>query len=199
MNNNGLLSSSETHPGLPTTTAYYLTENNGDVVVAGDLTINGGLTMANADASNNTNVIMYGSYPLAPCAIKVISPVPTITKQTSATIVSGSAFTIPITGYYAVTAQISLTTIGSSTPASDTITIYNDVSGGALTPINGAINTFNVVPNAVSAFYATSSGIIQQKLNAGDILNFYHLESGGYTFGAGSIGISYAYLGNNAI
>jgi hypothetical protein len=51
MNNNGLLSSSETHPGPPTTDAYYLRNNNGDVVVDGDLYASTIISLP--DASNN--------------------------------------------------------------------------------------------------------------------------------------------------
>jgi hypothetical protein len=176
---------------------YYVPKSaNGNVSITGELYMT-------SDISNNTGLVHYVDggvdYPLYPSFVKIISPA-TITKQTTQTKVTALAFTIPETGYYSMTAQISLATIGSSTPASDTITIYGDLSGGSVTPLNGAINTFNVVPNASSAFYATSSGVLQQKLNAGDIIEFYHLESGGFTIGASSsIGVVYSYLGNKAI
>ena len=167
-----------------------------------NVNITGELYMT-TDLSNNTGLVRYnvsgGSYPLYPSFVKVITPA-AITKQTTQTKVAALAYTIPQDGYYNITAQISLASIGSSTPASDTITIYADLSGGSVTPLNGAINTFNVVPNASSAFYATSSGVIQQKLIAGDVIEFYHLESGGFTIGVSSgIGVTYQYLGNNAV
>lgn len=190
--------------GADDSNVYVRRDAENNVEIAGDLTIGGQVRLENADISNTTGLITYEvgpvDYPLYPSFVKIISPVPTITKQTSPTKVSGGSYTIPQDGYYTLTAQVSLATIGSSTPASDTITIYADLSGGSITPINGAINTFNVVPNASNAFYATSSGLIQQKLTAGDVIEMYHLESGGFTIGgASAIGISYKYEGNKAV
>lgn len=190
----------------------------GDLTIGGDLTVGGAssflddIAVANnkdilmgSDISNSTGLVSYtvgaSGYFLYPSFVKIVSPVPTIAKSTTPALVTGGDFTVPLDGYYMLTAQISLAVIGSSTPASDTITVYADVSGGSITPINGAINTFNVVPNAAVAFYATSSGLIQQKLTAGTVLQVYHLESGGFTYSSGSstIGISYTYVGNRAI
>lgn len=219
-NKNGLSSSTAVAlTGADNSNLFVRRNQNGDVVIEGDLAISGDFAVggssqfvgdisANAelrmltDLSNNIGLVHYKvgavDYPLYPSFVKIIEPA-TITKQTTQTKVTALAYTIPQDGYYLLTAQISLATIGSSTPASDTITIYGDLSGGSVTPLNGAINTFNVVPNALSAYYATSSGVIQQKLTAGQIIEFYHLESGAFTIGAtSSIGVTYTYLGNKA-
>lgn len=189
--------------GADDSNVYVRRDRNDNVTIAGNLTLAGEMRLENADISNTTGLIVYEvgpvDYPLYPSFVKVITPA-TITKQTTQTKVAALAYTIPQDGYYSITAQISLASIGSSTPASDTITIYADLSGGSVTPLNGAINTFNVVPNASNAFYATSSGVIQQKLIAGDVIEFYHLESGGFTIGVSSgIGVTYQYLGNKAV
>ena len=181
---------------------YVRKDATGDVVVGGDLSVGGELYMT-TDISNSTGLVHYDvsgvDYPLYPSFVKIISPA-TITKQTTQTKVAALAFTIPQTGYYSMTAQISLASITGSTATTDTITIYGDLSGESVTPLNGAINTFNVVPNAANAFYATSSGVLQQKLNAGQIIEFYHLESGAFGIGvSSSIGVTYTYLGNKAI
>lgn len=205
-NTNGLMSGKlVTYTGADDSNAYVRVNGTttGDVTIGGDLTISGEIVLDNADLSNNTGLVRYDvsgvSYPIYPSFCKIITPV-AITKQTTLTKVTGLVYTIPQTGYYNMTAQISLASIGSSTPASDSITIYGDLSGGSVTPLNGAINTFNVVPNGSSAYYATSSGVLQQLMNAGDIIEFYHIESGGFTFGVSSaIGVTYTYLGNNSV
>jgi hypothetical protein len=201
MNNNGLLSSSETHPGLPTTKAFYLTANDEDVVITGDLAVGGSITMTNADISNSANIINYSVggtiYPLFPSFVK-ITTAGTITKQTSATLVAESAFTIPMDGYYSFTAQISLGGVGTVADG-ENFQLYLDVSGGSLTPINGTINILDMTENTANSFSQTPTGIIMQKLTAGQVIQLYHLEQGSYTFSSGSIQVAYAYLGNDAL
>jgi hypothetical protein len=185
----------------------------GDIIIGGDLTVGGttslldNVTIASnknigmtTDISNNTGLVRYtisgASYPLYPMFVRV-GAAGTITRQASATAVPESIFTIPMDGYYSFTSQISLTGVGTIAEA-DNITIYLDVSGGSLTPVNGTINTIDMTKNAANNFNATPGGIIMQKLTAGQVLQLYHLEVGSFAM-SGSIRTAYSYLGNTAI
>lgn len=188
--------------GADDSNVYVRRDRNDNVVIAGNLTISGELIMDNADISNTTGLITYQvgatNYPLYPSFVKICST-GTITKQGTATIVSEASITIPVDGYYSITAQAALSGIAGGTAATDTITMYADLAGGSLSPISGATNTFNVVPNATNSFFATTAGLIQQKFVAGDVINVYHLEAGSYTFSSGTIKVAYKYEGNKAI
>jgi hypothetical protein len=207
---NGLISSRNVClTGATASNAFVRVGKAGDVSVAGDLevlgnaTIDGQLLMDGADISNNANLIYYDisaiSRPLFPGLVDITSA-GTITKQTSATLVPESAFTIPVgfDGYYSFTAQILLGTVGTVADG-ENIQIYLDVSGGSLTPIAGTTNIIDMTENSANTFAQTPGGIIMQKLKAGDIIQLYHLEQGSYTFGSGSIQVAYTYLGNTAI
>jgi hypothetical protein len=138
-------------------------------------------------------------YNLYPGAV-IIEAAGTITKQSSATLVPESSFTIPVglDGYYSFTAQISLGTVGTVADG-DNIAIYLDVSGGSLSPINGTINILDMTENSANAFSATPGGIIMQRLTAGQTIQLYHSEGGTYTFGSGSIQVAYTYLGDSLV
>lgn len=207
---NGLISSKAVClTGSSESNAFVRVGKAGDVSVAGDLevlgnaTIDGRLLMDGADISNNANLVYYDisniARPLFPGLVKICDA-GAITKQTSATLVPESAFTIPVgfAGYYSFTAQVSLGTVGTVADG-ENFQLYLDVSGGSLTPINGTINIIDMTENSANTFSQTPSGIIMQKLNAGDIIQLYHLEQGSYTFGSGSIKVAYTYLGNTAV
>jgi hypothetical protein len=137
-----------------------------------------------------------------PSAVK-INTAGTITKQTSATLVPNSAFTIPagLDGYYSFTAQLSLDGVGDTTGTADYLETYLDLSGGSLTPIVGTINILDVVESSTNVIRATFNGIIMQRLTAGQTIQMYHSESpsAGFTFSSGSIQIAYTYLGDRAL
>ena len=138
-------------------------------------------------------------YNLYPAGVK-INAAGSITKQSGATLVPESAFTIPVglDGYYSFTAQISLGTVGTVADG-DNIAIYLDVSGGSLSPINGTVNILDMTENSANAFSATPGGIIMQRLTAGETIQLYHSEGGTYTFGSGSIQVAYTYLGDSLV
>jgi hypothetical protein len=123
-----------------------------------------------------------------------------ITKQTSATLVPESAFTIPtgLTGYWSYTAQMAMGTVGTVADG-DIFTLYADVSGGSLVPLTGTINIVDIAENSSNAIFAALSGIVMVRLTAGEIIQFYHSESGTYTFSDGSIRVAYTYLGDTAL
>lgn len=160
------------------------------------------------DASNNnivatddavfTQNIGSTQYNLYPSLVK-IATAGSITKQASATEITESRFTIPtgFTGYWSYTAQVSLGTVGTVVDG-DIFTLYADVSGGSLTPINGTINIVDVAENSSNSIQIALSGIIMQQLTAGQIISFYHLEAGTYTFSSGSVQVAYNYIGNTA-
>lgn len=176
---------------------YYVPKSaNGNVSITGELYMT-------TDISNSTGLVHYGvsgvDYPLYPSGVKLCSA-GTITKQTSATAVSESLFTIPLDGYYSFSAQINLDGVGTIA-AEDSMTTYLDVSGGSLTPVAGTINITDIAENTSNSIRSSPSGIIQQKLTAGQQIQLYHLESAtaGFTFSSGSIQVAYAYLGNKAL
>lgn len=138
-------------------------------------------------------------YNIYPGGVK-ITTAGAITKETSATLVPESAFTVPagLDGYYSFTAQISLGTVGTVADG-DNIAIYLDVSGGSLTPVNGTINILDMTENSANAFNATPGGIIMQRLTAGQVIQLYHLETGSYLFSTGSIQVAYTYLGDTLL
>ena len=160
-------------------------------------------TATAADISNNTasSLLRYTvdttEYPLYPSIVSVKNS-GTITKQTTATLVPESAFTVPFTGYYSYTVQISLGAVGT-VAVGDVFQFYADVSGGTLTPINGTIYTIQMAENATNTANIVGSGLIYQRLNAGEIIQFYHLEAGAFTFTSGGFQAAYKYEGNFAI
>jgi hypothetical protein len=162
-------------------------------------------TRMEIDASSNTIRTDGGSrfadrgYNLYPGGVK-ITEAGSITKETSATLVPESAFTIPVglDGYYSFTAQISLGGVGTVSDG-ENFQLYLDVSGGSLSPINGTINIIDMTENSANAFSQTPGGIIMQRLTAGQVIQLYHLEQGAYTFSSGSIQVAYTYLGDTAL
>jgi hypothetical protein len=138
-------------------------------------------------------------YNIYPGAVK-ITTAGTITKQTTATLVPESAFTIPVglDGYYSFTAQISLGSVGTVADG-ENFQLYLDVSGGSLSPVNGTINILDMTENTANSFSQTPGGIIMQRLTAGQTIQLYHLEQGSYTFSSGSIQVAYTYLGDTAL
>jgi len=213
---NGLLSSKTVSlTGSSESNIFVRVGNTGDVNIVGDLTVDGNIGVdgtavfndavfvESPDISNNTKLVFYDisniPRPLFPGLVDITSA-GTITKQTSATLVPESAFTIPVgfPGYYSFTAQILLGGVGTVADG-ENIQIYLDVSGGSLTPIAGTTNIIDMTENSANTFAQTPSGIIMQKLNAGNIIQLYHLEQGSYTFSSGSIQVAYTYLGNTAI
>jgi hypothetical protein len=160
-------------------------------------------TSTAADISDNvmSNLVRYTvssvDYPIYPNIVSVKDS-GTITKQATATLVPESAFTVPFTGYYSYTVQISLGNVGTVVNG-DVFQFYADVSGGSLTPINGTIYTIQMAENATNTANIVGSGLIYQKLNAGEIIQFYHLESGAFTFTSGGFQAAYKYEGNFAV
>jgi hypothetical protein len=138
-------------------------------------------------------------YNLYPGGVK-ITAAGAITKQTSATLVPESAFTIPtgLDGYYSFTAQVTLGGVGTVADG-ENFQLYLDVSGGSLTPINGTINIIDMTENTANTFSQTPGGIIMQRLTAGQVIQLYHLEQGSYTFSSGSIQVAYTYLGDTLL
>jgi hypothetical protein len=165
-------------------------------------------TRMEIDASSNTIRTDGGSrfadrgYNLYASAVK-ITTAGSITKQTSATLVPESAFTIPtdLDGYYSFTAQLSLDGVGDVSGSADYIETYLDISGGSLTPIVGTINILDVVESSTDVIRATFNGIIMQRLTAGQIIQMYHSESpsAGFTFTSGSIQVAYKYEGDTLL
>ena len=162
-------------------------------------------TRMEIDASTNTISTDGGSrfadrgYNLYPGGVK-ITTAGAITKQTSATLVPESAFTIPtgLDGYYSFTAQILVGGVGTVADG-DTFQIYLDVAGGSLTPVNGTVNVIDMTENATNTFSQSPGGIIMQRLTAGQTIQLYHLEGGAYTFSSGSIQVAYTYLGDTLL
>jgi hypothetical protein len=134
-----------------------------------------------------------------PGAVKICTA-GSITKETTATLVPESAFTIPagLDGYYSFTAQVSLGGVGTVSDG-ENFQLYLDVSGGSLTPVNGTINIIDMTENSANTFSQTPGGIIMQRLTAGQVIQLYHLEQGSYTFTSGSIQVAYTYLGDTAL
>ena len=153
-----------------------------------------------ADIAANTNMILYSissaSYPVYPQFVNVTTA-GAITKQTTATLITQSAYTVPLAGYYSFTAQVSLGTVGTIV-AEDTLSIYADLSGGAVTPIAGSISLIDVAENSANAINQVVSGMFMQKFAVGDVIQFYHIEGGSaWTFGSGTVQVAYMYQGNN--
>jgi hypothetical protein len=169
------------------------------------------LTMFQMDGSNNYmrtlgsgGLSTYSrfvdrEFNLYPGAVK-ITDAGTITKQTSATLVTESSFTIPdgLPGYYSVTTQVLLSDV-SGIVAGDIIQTFLDVSGGSLTPVNGTVNISPIVRNAANFYEVTHTGIIMERLIVGDTVRIAHLETGTFTFGSGGIKVAYTYLGDTAL
>jgi hypothetical protein len=134
-----------------------------------------------------------------PGAVKICD-IGSITKQSSATLVPESAFTVPAgyDGYYSYTAQVSMDTVGTVADG-DIMTLYLDLSGGSLTPVAGSINIIDIAENANDVIFTAPSGIIMQRLVAGDIIQLYHSEAGTYTFSNGAVKVAYSYLGDTAL
>ena len=154
---------------------------------------------SNAIATANSSRFADRGYNLYPAGVKITNA-GAITKQTSAVVVPESAFTIPVglDGYYSFTAQIILGTIGTVADG-DNISIYLDVSGGSLSPVLGTVNILDMTENSASSFSATPGGIIMQRLTAGQVIQLYHIETGSYLFGSGSIQVAYNYLGDTLL
>jgi hypothetical protein len=145
------------------------------------------------DSTGGTDRTIY------PGAVK-ITTAGSITKETSATLVPESAFTIPtgLDGYYSFTAQVTLGGVGTVSDG-ENFQLYLDVSGGSLTPVNGTINIIDMTENSANSFSQTPGGIIMQRLTAGEVIQLYHLEQGSYTFSSGSIQVAYTYLGDTLL
>jgi hypothetical protein len=126
-----------------------------------------------------------------------------ITKNTNATVVPEADFTIPVglDGYYSYTAQISLDGVGDVSGANDYITTFLDLSGGSITPLVGTNNIITVVENPSNSVRIVVSGIIMERVVAGQTLRFYHSESSdaGFTFTGGAITVTYMYLGDSTL
>jgi hypothetical protein len=165
---------------------YYVRKGaNGDSTITGDLYVTGSIY----ESGNK----------VFPSAVK-ITTAGSITKQATATVVPESAFTVPagFDGYYSFTAQVLLNGVGTVADG-ENISIYLDVSGGSLTPVNGTINIIDMTENAANSFSQAPSGIIMQRLTAGQVIQLYHLENGSYTFSSGSIQVAYTYLGDRLL
>ena len=165
---------------------YYVRKGaNGDATITGDLYVAGS--------------IFESGRKVYPGAVRITSA-GAITKQTTATLVPESSFTIPadLPGYYSFTAQVSLGGVGTVADG-ENFQLYLDVSGGSLTPINGTINILDMTENTANTFSQTPSGIIMQRLTAGQVIQLYHLEQGAYTFSSGSIQVAYTYLGDTLL
>ena len=168
---------------------YYVRKGaNGDSTITGDLYVTGS--------------IFESGRRVYPGAVE-INAAGAITKNTSATLVPNSAFTVPtgLDGYYSFTAQLSLDGVGDVSGAADYIETYLDLSGGSLTPIAGTINILDVVESATNVIRATFNGIIMQRLTAGQVIQMYHSESPspGFTFSSGAIQLAYTYLGDTLL
>jgi len=126
-----------------------------------------------------------------------LCPLGVITKQTVATLIPETSFTIPYDGYYSFAVQVYIAPTGVA--PGDVFEFYADLVGGFLTPIVGTINILAVVPNNTppGGIYASCiSGIISQQLNAGDVIRFLHVDEGAYTY-SGSFTATYCFLGNS--
>lgn len=167
---------------------------------AGDLNVSGEIEMT-SDISNNTGLVHYNvgasDYPLYPSFVK-ITDAGSITKEGSATVIPESAYTIPVDGYYSYTAQVSLDTVGTVADG-DILTLYADISGGGVTPVIGTNNIIDVAENASNVIRLAYSGLMMEKLTAGQIVRFLHSEAGTYTFSSGAVQIAYKYEGNKAV
>jgi hypothetical protein len=124
----------------------------------------------------------------------------TITKVGSGTEVENSPFTIPtgLDGYWSFTAQVLLNGV-AAVDASSNIQVYADISGGALTPINGSINVSDITPNATDSTFIAYTGLMFTRLTAGDVIRLIHLEAGAFTFTSGSIQVAYKYEGDTLL
>jgi hypothetical protein len=138
-------------------------------------------------------------YNLYASAVK-INTAGTITKVATATEVPESPYTIPtgLDGYWSFTAQISLADV-SGVDASSNIQVFADISGGALTPINGSINVSDITPNATDSTFIAYTGLMFDRLTAGDVIRLIHLEAGAFTFTSGSIQVAYKYEGDTLL
>ena len=162
-------------------------------------------TRMEIDASTNTIRTDGGSrfadrgYNLYASAVKV-NTAGTITKVGSGTEVENSPFTIPtgLDGYWSFTAQISLAGV-AAVDASSNIQVFADISGGALTPINGSINVSDITPNATDSTFIAYTGLMFTRLTAGDVIRLIHLEAGAFTFTSGSIQVAYKYEGDTLL
>jgi hypothetical protein len=171
-------------------------------------------TRATKDGSDNINLTVgssvapgatlqrqttAGTATYYPGAVKICD-IGSITKQSSATLVPESAFTVPAgyDGYYSYTAQVSMDTVGTVADG-DIMTLYLDLSGGSLTPVAGSINIIDIAENVNDVIFTAPSGIIMQRLVAGNIIQLYHSEAGTYTFSNGAVRVAYSYLGDTAL
>lgn len=164
--------------------------------------------MMQIDASRNIIQTQEGArfsdrnYTIFPSATKICEA-GAITKQTSATIVTESIFTIPtnLDGYYSYTAQINLNTVADVSGPNDFMSVYLDLCGGILSPIPGTENIITITENANDAVRVVVSGIIMQRLVAGDSIRLLHAESAdaGFTFASGTIQVAYNYLGDQLL
>jgi hypothetical protein len=179
--------------------------SNGNVNISGTATmaaasITGVATMGGANVLGDISLegtIYDSTRPLYPAFVK-ICPDGAITKSTTAVAIAESAYTIPLSGYYSFTAQIVVGTIGTVADG-DTFNFFVDIDGGILEPINGSTTVFDMTENADQTFTATPSGILMQRLTAGQVLRGYHRESGAFTYGNSYIKLAYNYLGDTAV
>ena len=162
-------------------------------------------TRMEIDASTNTIRTDGGSrfadrgYNLYASAIK-INTTGTITKVGTGTEVPNSSFTIPtgLDGYWSFTAQVILNGVAAVDAASN-IQVYADISGGALTPINGTTNIADITVNSTNQTPIAYTGLIFTRLTAGDVIRLIHLEAGAFTFTSGSIQVAYKYEGDTLL
>jgi len=138
-------------------------------------------------------------YKLYPAGVK-INAAGSITKQATATLVPESEFTIPtnLDGYWSFTAQVLLGTV-TTVDLGDIFSLFLDISGGSLTPLVGTSNVVHVAENASDAISFCCSGIIGQRLVAGEIVRLFHLEAGTFDWSTGSVQVSYNYLGDTLL
>jgi hypothetical protein len=138
-------------------------------------------------------------YNLYPAGVK-INAAGSITKQATATLVPESEFTIPtnLDGYWSFTAQVLLGTV-TTVDLGDIFSLFLDISGGSLTPLVGTSNVVHVAENSSNAISFCCSGIIGQRLVAGEIVRLFHLEAGTFDWSTGSVQVSYNYLGDGLL
>jgi hypothetical protein len=181
---------------------------DGDMSVVGDLVVGGTSylvgdvsTDGNIDLSGSTKVVEYNisgtAYKLYPSFLK-ITTAGAITKQATATEITESQYTVPLDGYYSYTLQVILGTVGTVADG-DIMSLFADISGGALTPINGTVSIIDVAENSANSIQIALSGIIFDRLTAGQMIRFFHSESGTYTFSTGSVQVVYNYIGDQAL
>jgi hypothetical protein len=182
---------------------YFLEQaSNGNVNISGTATmaaasITGVATMGGANVLGDISLegtIYDSTRALYPTIVR-IGANGTITKSTSVVAVPNSEYTIPLTGYYSFTAQIVVGTVGTVADG-DTFALFLDIDGGTTDPINGTSTVFDMTENTDQTFTACPSGIIMERLTAGQIVRAYHRESGSFTFGNSYVKVAYSYLGD---